>query len=156
MAAAGQPLEDGGDDSSRVRCGLLCADRGGAVVCGGPAGDDDAGHEGVSMRRPWTRRRIWLARALALAADFVQFVVLPFALGNALSPADEIIDVAVGIALTSLLGFHVALLPALAIELVPVLDVFPTWTAAVLFITRGGSSRVPANPSKEPQPPRAE
>lgn len=92
------------------------------------------------MKRPLTRRRVWLARGIALAADFVQFALLPLAFGSVVSPADEIIDVAVGVALTSILGFHVALLPALAVELVPFLDVFPTWTAAVLFITRGGST----------------
>ncbi len=104
------------------------------------------------MRQPLTRRRVWLARGIALAADFVQFAVLPLALGNTMSPVDEVIDVFVGVVLTSILGFHVALLPALAVELVPIIDVFPTWTAAVLFITRG-SNRVQVNPPIEPKSP---
>ena len=41
--------------------------------------------------------------------------------------------------LIKLLGFHWALLPALAAEAVPALDLAPTWTAAVLLIT--GSKR---------------
>ena len=131
---------------------LLGARRGVPVVC--RRIDRRPQERVVHMRRPWTRRRVWLARGVALAADFAQFVVLPFALGNAISPADEIIDVAVGLVLTGLLGFHVALLPALAVELVPILDLFPTWTAAVLFVTRGQADRVPA-PPKEPRPPQA-
>jgi len=41
--------------------------------------------------------------------------------------------------LIKLLGFHWALLPALAAEAVPALDLAPTWTAAVLLVT--GSKR---------------
>ena len=41
--------------------------------------------------------------------------------------------------LIKLLGFHWALLPALAAETVPALDLAPTWTAAVLLVT--GSKR---------------
>ena len=37
--------------------------------------------------------------------------------------------------LIKLLGFHWALLPAAAAELVPVLDLAPSWTASVLVIT---------------------
>jgi hypothetical protein len=34
------------------------------------------------------------------------------------------------------LGWHWAFLPTLAAELIPGLDLFPTWTAAVFFVTR--------------------
>jgi hypothetical protein len=44
--------------------------------------------------------------------------------------------VVVAAALIKLLGFHWALLPALAAEAVPALDLAPTWTAAVLLVTR--------------------
>ena len=42
-------------------------------------------------------------------------------------------------ALIKLLGFHWALLPTLAAEAVPALDLAPTWTAAVFLLT--GSKR---------------
>jgi LPXTG-motif cell wall-anchored protein len=45
----------------------------------------------------------------------------------------------VAAALIKLLGFHWALLPALAAEAVPALDLAPTWTAAVFLLT--GSRR---------------
>ena len=45
------------------------------------------------------------------------------------------LDLAVAAVLIRLLGFHWALLPALAAEAVPALDLAPTWTASVLLIT---------------------
>jgi hypothetical protein len=35
-----------------------------------------------------------------------------------------------------LLGWHWAFLPSAAAELIPGADLFPTWTAAVWFVTR--------------------
>jgi hypothetical protein len=46
-----------------------------------------------------------------------------------------VLDIAVAIALIRLLGFHWALMPTLAAEAVPALDLAPTWTASVLLIT---------------------
>lgn len=50
------------------------------------------------------------------------------------------LDVLVAALLIRLLGFHWALLPTLAAEAVPALDLAPNWTAAVLLIT-GGTRR---------------
>ena len=38
-----------------------------------------------------------------------------------------------------ILGWHWAFLPTFAAELVPGLDLFPTWTAAVFFVTRSAT-----------------
>ncbi len=73
---------------------------------------------------------------VALAADALQIAVFPLFVEGALSPLDSVLDVAVGLVLTRLLGWHWAFLPSLAAELVPGLDLFPTWTAAVYFVTR--------------------
>ena len=51
------------------------------------------------------------------------------------SPFNNLLDLVVAAALIKLLGFHWALLPALAAEAVPALDLAPTWTAAVLLVT---------------------
>jgi hypothetical protein len=86
-----------------------------------------------SLQRP-EHRTAW---AIALAADALQLAVFPlFAEGGA-SPADTALDVLVAFLLTRLLGWHWAFLPTLGAELVPGLDLFPTWTAAVFFVTRG-------------------
>jgi hypothetical protein len=82
-------------------------------------------------------RRVWLARAIALGADFVQIVALPVFLPGALSPWDDALDVVVGLVLVRLVGWHWAFLPAFVGELIPGFELFPTWTMAVLFVTRG-------------------
>jgi len=77
-----------------------------------------------------TRLRIFLALAIAVIADALQFMLLPFAW----TFAESAVDV-VAMALTTwILGFHLLLLPTFVIELVPVADALPTWTACVLGV----------------------
>jgi len=76
-----------------------------------------------------------------VAADAIQIVAVPAFFGGAASPVNDGLDVAVGIALVLLVGWHVAFLPTFIAELVPLLDIFPTWTTAVFFVTRGGGSK---------------
>jgi hypothetical protein len=78
-----------------------------------------------------------LARTVALGADLLQLVALPLFLPGVLSPWDDALDVVVGLVLVRLIGWHWAFLPAFVGELIPGLELFPTWTAAVLFATRG-------------------
>jgi hypothetical protein len=47
---------------------------------------------------------------------------------------DLAIDAVTAFALTRLVGFHWALLPTLALELIPFIDIAPTWTACVLYV----------------------
>ena len=61
---------------------------------------------------------------------------MPLFAEGGLSPLDTGLDVIVGAILIKLLGWHWAFLPTFAAELVPGLDLFPTWTAAVFFATR--------------------
>jgi hypothetical protein len=81
--------------------------------------------------------RVWTARALALAVDGIQIFALPAFFAGAASPVEDAVDVAAGVAFVALLGWHVAFLPSFLAELIPMVDIFPTWTAAVLFVTRG-------------------
>src|SRR5689334_23313666 len=78
------------------------------------------------------KRWAWLA---ALVADFTQILVLPLFAGGGFSPADTIIDMIMAALLTRLLGWHWAFFPTLVAELIPGLDLFPTWTAAVFYVT---------------------
>jgi len=93
--------------------------------------------------------RVRLARAIAISADFLQIVAFPLFLPGAASPWNDALDLAVAAALTLLLGWHWAFLPSFIAEIVPGLDLVPTWTAAAFFVTR---RRGPASPSP---PPRA-
>lgn len=77
-----------------------------------------------------------MAWVVAIVADALQIVAFPFFAEGGLSPADTVLDIATGAVLTKLLGWHWAFLPTLAAELIPGLDLFPTWTAAVFFVTR--------------------
>jgi hypothetical protein len=93
------------------------------------------------LRHP-EQRTAW---AIALAADALQIAVFPMFAEGGMSPADTALDVVVAALLIKLLGWHWAFLPTLGAELVPGLDLFPTWTAAVYFVTRS------EHPSSEPE-----
>jgi hypothetical protein len=79
------------------------------------------------------QRKAWF---VAIVADAIQIVGMPLFAEGGLSPLDTALDVMVGAVLIKLLGWHWAFLPTFAAELVPGLDLFPTWTAAVFFATR--------------------
>ena len=92
------------------------------------------------QRKAITSRRIWAARGLALLADAIQLVLFPLFVGGAPEGADLILDVATAGVLSWICGFHLAFLPTAITEAVPVLDLFPTWTAAALYVTRSGGA----------------
>jgi hypothetical protein len=76
----------------------------------------------------WTR--IIIALAVAIIADSLQFVLGP--LGWAFG--DQAIDV-IALGLTTwAIGFHVLLLPTFVVEIFPVIDMLPTWTACVIAV----------------------
>jgi len=87
---------------------------------------------------PLTRNRIILAFAIAVIADIIQ---LPITAGEATGffaipgeLADFLVDCVVLGATTMLLGFHWMLLPTLFVEIIPGLDLLPTWTACVAYV----------------------
>ena len=79
-------------------------------------------------------RMAWM---VALAADALQIVFLPLFAGGWASPLSNGLDVAVALIMIAVLGLHWAFLPTAIAEIVPALNLFPTWTAAVFFVTRG-------------------
>jgi hypothetical protein len=79
---------------------------------------------------PLTRTRIWMAYAIAVAADAVQWLLGPIGF---VFP-DEAIDVAAMAALTWTIGFHPLFLPAFVLELLPIADLLPTWTGSVAIV----------------------
>jgi hypothetical protein len=82
------------------------------------------------------RGKLTLAWIVAITADATQLALLPLFGEGALSPADTMLDLLVGFCLIRLLGWHWAFLPTFAAELIPGLDLFPSWTAAVWFVSR--------------------
>jgi hypothetical protein len=93
--------------------------------------------------RTVTPRQVKLAFAVGILADILQLPVNLsfFSVGLAtiggeipLEALDAAIDVVAALLINRLLGFHWALLPTFALELVPGLDAAPTWTACVAFV----------------------
>ena len=80
--------------------------------------------------------RFRAALILAIAADALQLVVFPLFVQGALSPADDILDLAVAAGLVRLLGWHWEFLPAFAAEFVPGVDLVPCWSIAVANVYR--------------------
>lgn len=73
---------------------------------------------------------------IAIAADVLQLGLLPLLGAGWLSPLNNAIDILVGFVMVRRLGWHLAFLPTFIAELLPFVDIFPSWTLAVLFVTR--------------------
>jgi hypothetical protein len=83
---------------------------------------------------PGTRFRA--ALLVAIVADVLQIALFPFFMEGAESPADDLIDLGVGIVMVRLLGWHWELLPSFLAKLVPGVDLVPFWTLAVANVYR--------------------
>lgn len=107
-----------------------------------PAGDDGAlrptlpPSAGSRGTEPAGSTRVRAARWIAVGADVLQILIVPATFGGAVSPVNDVIDVVTAVVMVSLLGWHPALLPTFVAELIPFVGLFPTWTAAALFVTR--------------------
>ena len=71
-----------------------------------------------------------LALAVAVITDGGQLLLGP--LGWAFG--DQLLDVVAMLLVSWLIGFHWLLLPSFILELVPLIDEFPTWTACVIAV----------------------
>ncbi len=90
-----------------------------------------------------TPGRVKAARWIAVAADVLQILVFPAFAPGAASPWNDALDALVAVAMLALVGWHWVFLPSFLAELVPGLDLVPTWTAAVFFATRGQGKAAP-------------
>jgi hypothetical protein len=79
-----------------------------------------------------TRKR--LALVLAGLSDGVQWLFVPVLSEGALSPLEIGLDALTALLILVVVGFQWRLAIALIAELVPGLDLFPTWTAVVLSL----------------------
>jgi len=102
-----------------------------------------------------TRRRILAARILAVVADAVQVGLLPLFAEGAASVVNDLLDAVIAVVMVVLVGWHWAFVPAFFAELVPVVDLAPTWTLAVFIATRRADAARP-RPSTNADPPQAE
>ena len=95
-----------------------------------------------------TRTRVWTAYGIAATTDALQLVLGPFGWAG----ADEILDVAATALEWRVLGFHPLLLPTFAAELLPIVDMLPTWTGCVALVValRRREQLGPAPPGEGP------
>jgi hypothetical protein len=98
------------------------------------------------MAKALSRDRVLLARGVAFAADALQIWLFPLFAGGAAQGADAVLEVVVALLLCWICGFHPAFLPTVVAEALPVVDLFPSWTVATLFVTRN-SQQLPAKGS---------
>lgn len=92
---------------------------------------------GDANRKPLTPGRVWLARGIAMAADLVQIGLFPAFWEGIVSPLDAALDAVVAVVLVWLVGWHIAFVPSIVVEMLPIADLAPTWTIAVFIATRG-------------------
>jgi hypothetical protein len=83
---------------------------------------------------PPPRDSFWPALAIAIAADLLQIVVFPLFAEGVFSPLSDMLDVAMGLAMVRLVGWHWAFLPSFLGKLIPLFDEVPCWTLALLFV----------------------
>lgn len=91
----------------------------------------------IIEKPPITRAQKGIAIAIAGFADLIQMGLFPIFMEGGASPFEDILDIFVAIALTIVCGFKWQFAAAFMIELIPGLDLFPTWTAVVLTIPSG-------------------
>ena len=73
---------------------------------------------------------------VAICADLIQ-IGLPFVFGEGIfSPFEDALDILVCVAMTLLVGWHIAFVPSFIVKLVPFVDLAPTWTIAIFVATR--------------------
>jgi hypothetical protein len=93
-----------------------------------------------NFRLAWKIPRWRWALLVALASDAVGFGVA------LLPPVQWSVDAVTAIALLAVLGFRWGLLGALAIEVVPVLQLFPAWTLVVAALASTEKPQVLPDP----------
>ena len=83
---------------------------------------------------PITHRRKAAAIMIAGCADFLQIILFPYFVEGGFSPFDTAVDFLTAAALVAVCGFKWQFILAFAAELVPGLDLLPTWSAVALLI----------------------
>ena len=102
-----------------------------------------------NLRVAWKAPRWRWALLIAGASDAVGFGLALF------PPGQWLVDAATAAALFAVLGFRWTLLTALAIEAVPVIQIFPAWTLAVLALAALDSEKpAEGRPASETAPVR--
>jgi hypothetical protein len=85
--------------------------------------------------------------------DCIQIGFFPLFAPGLVSIADDLLDCVAFLLFWRLIGWHWALVPGLVFELLPFVDLAPTWTLAVCIAIRG--QKKPERPDKPEVRPRS-
>ena len=88
------------------------------------------------MKKNVRRSTLVLAFAIAICADAIEMGLMPFFSEGFASPVDDFLDAVVCALLTLIMGWHFAFMPSFLFKLIPMVDLAPTWTIAVLIASR--------------------
>ena len=88
------------------------------------------------MKKNIRRATLVLAFAIAIGADAIEMGLMPLFSEGFASPVDDLVDAVVCAILTMLMGWHIAFIPSFIFKLIPMVDLAPTWTIAVLIASR--------------------
>jgi hypothetical protein len=85
-----------------------------------------------------TKNRIMVAYAIAVIADMLEFPIAGAEATLVGAPLGEgaafVLDCIVMGAMTKILGFHWMFLPTFCVEVIPGIDLLPTWVGCVAFV----------------------
>ncbi len=95
--------------------------------------------------------RFWAAMILAVIADALQIVIFPLFVEGGLSPADDVLDLGIGVMMIHLLGWHWEFLPSFFAKLLPGVALVPCWTIAVASVYRKSKQIVVADEESREQ-----
>jgi hypothetical protein len=102
-----------------------------------------------------TKKRIVIAYTIAIIADLIEFPISALELTVIAAPVAMFmsltLDVFVFGIMTFLLGFHWLLLPSFLVEVVPGLDMLPTWVGCVWFVVRQRKKEQNFSPTPTPK-----
>jgi hypothetical protein len=122
----------------------------------------------MKIEKAWVQSgRQRAALAIAMIADVVQIGLFPLFFEGAFSYFNDALDVVITVVMLWLLGWHWAFLPSIIAEVVPGLNIIPTWTAAIVFVLRSRATAaarelppadadqdaLSAKPEPHPEPP---
>jgi hypothetical protein len=88
------------------------------------------------MKKNVRRSTLALAFAVAICADAIEIGLMPLFSEGLPSPVDDFLDAVVCVILTLMMGWHFAFMPSFLLKLIPMVDLAPTWTIAVLIASR--------------------
>ncbi len=95
------------------------------------------------MRPDTSPTKVKIAWAVAVGIDALQVFLFPATVQGGFSVVEWALDLLAMGVLWALLGWSWAFLPSFVMELVPFIDMTPTWTLAVLIATRGAKGAPP-------------